>query len=166
MALEEAPTVPGYEIRGVLGAGGMGVVYQAEDVLLKRPVALKVLKPALATSDTCQRRFLREARAMAALDHDHIVPIYQVGQDHGVPFLVMKLLQGETLAQRLGRDGPLPLVEAVRIAREMAEGLAAAHQCGLLHRDVKPANVWLEEGTGKVRILDFGLAHLDGEIPP
>jgi serine/threonine protein kinase len=137
----------------------MGVVFRAEDSHLRRLVALKVLLPSLAASPEFQRRFLREARLSAAIEHEHIVTVYQVGQDRGVPFLAMQLLRGETLEDRLERaDGPLPLAEVLRVGREMAEGLAAAHDQGLVHRDIKPANVWLEEGRGRVRILDFGLA--------
>src|SRR5262249_37225718 len=105
-----------------------------------------------------RQRFLREAQATAAIEHHHIVHIYQVGEDRGVPFLAMPFLKGETLHQRLKREGRLPLAEAVRIARQMAEGLAAAHEHGLIHRDIKPANVWLETGSGWVKIVDFGLA--------
>ncbi len=141
-----------------IGAGGMGVVYEALDVALGRPVALKRMKPAQAASPSGRRRFLREAQAVAALDHEHIVPVYEVGEDGGLPFLVMKLLQGETLAARLRRLGPLPVAEAVRIARQIADGLAAAHARGVIHRDSKPANVWLEAEGDRVRILDFGLA--------
>jgi serine/threonine protein kinase len=137
----------------------MGVVFQAEDPHLRRLVALKVMRPSLAASAEFHRRFLREARLAAAMDHEHIVTVYQVGEDRGVPFLAMQLLRGKTLQDRLERaGGRLPLPEVLRIGREIAEGLAAAHARGLVHRDIKPANVWLEEGRGRVRIVDFGLA--------
>jgi serine/threonine protein kinase len=137
----------------------MGVVFQAEDPHLRRPVALKVMRPTLADSAEFHRRFLREARLAAAIEHKHIVSVYQVGEDRGVPFLAMQLLRGESLEARLGRaGGRLPLPEVLRVGREIAEGLAAAHARGLVHRDIKPANVWLEEGRGQVRIIDFGLA--------
>jgi serine/threonine protein kinase len=137
----------------------MGVVFQAEDLHLRRPVALKVMRPSLAASDEFHRRFLREARLAAAIDHEHIVTVYQVGEDRGVPFFAMQLLRGQTLEDRLEQaGGRLPLSEVLRIGREIAAGLAAAHARGLIHRDIKPANVWLEEGRGRVRILDFGLA--------
>jgi serine/threonine protein kinase len=152
-----------YLVQKVLGTGAMGVVFQAEDLQLKRPVALKVMKPALAAFPEFHRRFLREAQLAAAIDHEHVVTIYQVGEDHGVPYLAMKLLQGETLEDRLNRvGGRLPLPEVLRIGREVAEGLAAAHERGLVHRDVKPANVWLEANTGRVKIVDFGLARGTG----
>jgi WD40 repeat protein len=141
----------------------MGVVYQAQDTLLERPVALKVLLPTLAASASARQRFLREARAAAAIEHDHIVPIFQVGEDRGVAYLAMPLLQGESLDDRLRRPPALPVPEVLRIGREIAEGLAAAHERGLIHRDVKPANVWLEGKRGRVKILDFGLARPRGE---
>jgi WD40 repeat protein len=155
-----------YRILKVLGVGGMGVVFEAEDPALQRRVALKVMLPSLAASDSGRQRFLREARAAAAIEHDHIVPIYQVGEVDGVPYLAMQLLQGETLDDRLKQCGRLPLREALRIGRELALGLAAAHRRGLIHRDVKPANVWLEARTGRVKILDFGLARTLKETDP
>jgi serine/threonine protein kinase len=137
----------------------MGVIFQAEDPHLRRPVALKVMRPHLATSAEFHRRFLREARLAASIEHEHIVTVYQVGEDRGVPFLAMQLLRGKTLEDRLERaGGRLPLPEVLRVGREIAEGLAAAHARGLVHRDIKPANIWLEERRGRVRIVDFGLA--------
>jgi serine/threonine protein kinase len=148
-----------YRVLKVLGTGAMGVVFQAEDPHLKRMVALKVMRPTLAASAEYHRRFLREARLSASIDHEHIVTTYQVGEDRGVPFLAMQMLQGETLEDRLNRaGGRLPLAEVLRVGREIAEGLGAAHARGLIHRDVKPANVWLEKDRGRVRIVDFGLA--------
>jgi WD40 repeat protein len=149
-----------YRVLKVLGKGGMGIVFLAEDPSLKRLVALKVLKPALAADAEARRRFQREAEATAAIDHDHIVSIYQVGEDQGVPFLAMQLLKGESLDDRLKREGRLPLAEVLRIGREIAAGLAAAHRHGLIHRDIKPGNIWLEAGSGRVKILDFGLARV------
>jgi serine/threonine protein kinase len=152
-----------YLIRKVLGTGAMGIVFEAQDLHLKRLVALKVMKPSLAAHDDFHRRFLREAQLAAAIDHEHIVTIYQVGEDGGIPFLAMKLLQGEALEDRLRRGGGrLPLDEVPRIGREIAEGLAAAHAKGLVHRDIKPANIWLEEGRDRVKIVDFGLARGSG----
>src|SRR5262249_29850934 len=143
---------------------GMGLVYEAEDLRLRRPVAVKVLKPALAAADEARRRFLREAQAMAAISHDHIISIYEVGIEQGIPFLVMPLLQGETLESRLRRlrtgQRLLPPAEVRRLGRELAEGLAAAHERGLMHRDIKPSNIWLEADTDRVKILDFGLARV------
>ncbi|HVK07726.1 MAG TPA: serine/threonine-protein kinase, partial [Gemmataceae bacterium] len=143
-----------------LGSGGMGVVYEAEDEWLHRRVALKVLRTDLPSEQRARDRFLREARAMAAVDDDHVVHIYQVGEQDGRPYMAMQLLEGETLESRLRREPRLPPREAARIGREIALGLAAAHAKGLVHRDVKPSNVWLEAPTGRVKLLDFGLALL------
>lgn len=147
-----------YRVVEVLGSGGMGVVFRAEDMHLQRPVALKAMLPGLARSPTARQRFLREARAAAAIKHHHIVSIYQVGEDQGAPFLAMEFLEGEALDDRLKRASELPVAEIVRIGRQIAEGLAAAHDRGLIHRDIKPANIWLEGNQGWVKILDFGLA--------
>ncbi|HEV3262871.1 MAG TPA: serine/threonine-protein kinase [Gemmataceae bacterium] len=147
-----------YRILKVLGAGGMGVVFEAEDPHLDRLVALKALLPALASRPSARRRFLREARAAAAIEHDHIIHINQVGEECGVPFLAMPLLRGESLDGRLQREGKLPVAEVLRIGREIAEGLTAAHEHGLIHRDIKPDNIWLEGSLARVKILDFGLA--------
>jgi WD40 repeat protein/serine/threonine protein kinase len=158
-----------YRVLKVLGAGGMGVVFQAEDPALQRMVALKAMLPALAASPKAKARFLREARAAAAIEHDHIVPIHRVGEDRGVPFLAMQFLQGEPLDERLGHESPegagqpLPLPEILHLGRETAEGLQAAHEKGLIHRDIKPANIWLEKPRGRVKILDFGLARASDE---
>jgi serine/threonine protein kinase/ABC-type branched-subunit amino acid transport system substrate-binding protein len=146
-----------------LGEGGMGRVYRAEDSLLGREVALKVMKPELVCQRPARQRFLREARAVAALQHDHIVPILQVGEDQDVPYIVMPLLAGESLTRRLEREPRFPCREVLRIGRETAEGLAAAHEKGLVHRDIKPGNLWLEAPTGRVKILDFGLVRAETE---
>ncbi len=138
-----------YRVLKVLGSGGMGVVFLAEDARLRRHVALKAMKPALAASAKAQRRFLREAQLTASITHDHIVAVHQVGEEKGVLFLAMALLQGESLDARLKREGRLPLAEVLRIGRETAEGLAAAHEHGLIHRDIKPANLWLETRPGE-----------------
>jgi serine/threonine protein kinase len=147
-----------YRVLRVLGAGGMGVVFHAEDIALQRPVALKAMLPALAATPANRERFLREARAAAAIEHDHIVTIHQVGEENGVPFMAMQLLRGESLEAHLQREGVLPPAEVLRIGRETAEGLAAAAERGLVHRDIKPANIWLEGERRRVKILDFGLA--------
>jgi serine/threonine protein kinase len=160
---DELGRLGGYRVLKVLGQGGMGVVFLAEDPNLQRPVALKVMRPDRATSDSARQRFLSEARAAAAVKHDHVVTIHQVGEDLSTPFLAMELLQGEPLDARLEREGKLPVAEVLRIGREMAEGLQAAHEQRLIHRDIKPSNIWLEGKRGRVKILDFGLARAAGD---
>jgi len=155
----EAPSQVGhYRILKCLGSGGMGMVYLAEDSELERRVALKVMHPHLATDPSARQRFLREARAAAAIQHDNIVTIFQVGQHDETPFLAMQFLEGETLAAWLERIGRPSLDEVVRIGTEIAAGLAAAHSAGLIHRDIKPENVWLDARDQRVKLLDFGLA--------
>jgi serine/threonine protein kinase/Tol biopolymer transport system component len=161
---EELGRLGPYRILGILGSGGMGIVFRAEDAYLARPVALKVMRPSSGEDDIARHRFLREARAGAALQHDHVITIYQVGEDRGVPYLAMELLQGESLNNRLRRHGRLPIAEVLRIGREMALALAAAHAQDMIHRDIKPDNVWLAGDAGRVKILDFGLARVGGDI--
>ncbi|MGO9917129.1 MAG: protein kinase domain-containing protein [Isosphaeraceae bacterium] len=152
-----------YRVLRLLGEGGMGIVFRAEDSLLSRPVALKVIRPEVADTPGIAQRFMREARATAALEHDHIVTVYQVGQENGIPFLAMEYLKGTSLAEWLAR-GHRPSVElALRIGREIAAGLSAAHRHRLIHRDIKPANIWLEAPSGRVKILDFGMARSERE---
>ena len=157
---DELGRIGAYRVLEVLGLGGMGIVLEAEDTQLGRRVALKVMRPLLAASPAARARFLREARAAAAVEHDHVVVIHQVGEHDGLPYLAMPLLMGESLARRVARQGRLPAAETVRIGREIAEGLAAAHQRGVVHRDIKPENIWLEAPQDRVKILDFGLARL------
>ncbi len=152
-----------YQVLKLLGAGGMGMVLLAEDPILKRHVAVKALRPELAKNETARQRFLREARATAAIDHPNIIHINQVGEEGGIPFLVMPWLKGEPLDARLLREKRLPVADAILIAKQIAEGLAEAHKNGLIHRDIKPANIWLSGKVGAaasrlvVKILDFGL---------
>ncbi len=154
----EGTTVGRYSVEEHLGGGGMGVVYKARDPELDRPVALKFLPPHLATSDEAERRFVREARAASALDHPHIATIYEVGKsEEGLRFIAMAFYEGETLKEKLARKERLPVEEAVRYAEQIATALARAHDTGIVHRDVKPANVMVTK-NGDVKLLDFGLA--------
>jgi hypothetical protein len=147
-----------YEILEVVGRGGMGVVLKGFDEKLHRVVAIKVLAPELAASGTARQRFTREARAAAAVSHDHVVTIYAVEEGHRPPYLVMQFVDGGSLQAKLDAGGPPGLTEILRIGLQTAEGLAAAHRQGLVHRDVKPANILLENGVERVKITDFGLA--------
>jgi serine/threonine-protein kinase len=147
-----------YEVKGVIGRGGMGVVLKAFDPALNRNVAIKVLSASLATCGAARRRFLREARATAAVVHEHVVAVFAVVETAGLPFLVMEYVPGRSLQDRLDQQGPLALPEILRIGMQTAAGLAAAHAQGLVHRDIKPANILLENGVERVRLTDFGLA--------
>ncbi|WP_425619101.1 protein kinase [Anatilimnocola sp. NA78] len=153
-----------YEVLQVLGRGGFGVVLRAYDDKLQRVVAIKVMAPQIAVTSPARKRFLREARASAAARHEHVVQIYEVGEQP-LPYLVMEFIPGETLQQYLDRTGPLDLADTLRIGRQIAEGLSAAHASGLIHRDIKPGNILLEVGSSpgvpgqhRVKITDFGLA--------
>ena len=146
-----------YRILKELGTGGMGTVFLAEDSQLERLVALKVLRPNRTNPESVQR-FLREARATAAIHHEHVVTIYQVGEERGLPFLAMELLKGMTLDAWLKKGHVPSLAQILRVGCDTAMGLAAAHANGLIHRDIKPANLWLQAPNGHVKILDFGLA--------
>lgn len=152
-----------YQVKRVLGQGGMGVVFEAFDTRLHRPVALKVMKPEIAQDDLAKQRFLREARGTAALKSDNVVTIHDVGQANDVPFLSMEFLKGEPLDAWLARRGRPTLEEALRIGAGVARGLAAAHQLGLIHRDIKPSNIWVELPQERAKILDFGLARVEKE---
>jgi serine/threonine protein kinase len=147
-----------YEIVGIIGWGGMGIVLKALDTLLNRYVAIKVLAPQLGNSGAARRRFSREAQAAAAVVHDNVIEIHGVADAEGLPYLVMPYVRGPSLQRRLDADGPLAVVEILRIAVQAASGLAAAHAQGLVHRDVKPANILLADGVERVKLTDFGLA--------
>ena len=152
-------TLSHYEIVGEIGAGGMGVVYRARDTLLERFVALKILPADAVADESRRRRFLHEARAASALNHPNIVTIHDILHDAGTHAIVMELVEGTSLQQRL-LAGAIPAAQAVAIARQIADALAAAHAAGIIHRDLKPANVMLTE-RGQVKVLDFGIAKLD-----
>ncbi|MFO0905040.1 MAG: serine/threonine-protein kinase [Pirellulales bacterium] len=147
-----------FEILELIGSGGMGIVLKGYDHELNRFVAVKVLHPHCATSGAGRRRFVREAQAAAAVVHPHVIAIHAVDAHHRPPYLVMPYVPGESLAQRLDRSGPLELLDILRIAQQVAQGLAAAHAQGLVHRDIKPANILLERNVDRAVITDFGLA--------
>src|SRR6266567_6690149 len=155
-------TISHYRILEKVGSGGMGVVYKAEDLRLGRFVALKFLPEELSHDTKSLERFRREARAASALNHPNICTIYEVGEHEGQHFIAMELLEGETLATRIGR-GPLPLAEAMRIALGLLAALQVLHLKELVHRDLKPSNMFLTDNG--VKIIDFGLAHLPRADP-
>jgi serine/threonine protein kinase len=164
--LQTGATVGYYRLLKKLGQGGMGIVYLAEDVRaedarLRRKVALKVMRPENAGNPQTRARFLREALAAAAITHEHIVTVYEVNETaDGISYLAMAYLQGETLESRCRRQPLMPLGEVCRVGSEIAAALTAVHALDLVHRDVKPSNIWLEEPAGRVKLLDFGLARL------
>jgi serine/threonine protein kinase len=152
-----------YRILEHLGGGGMGVVYKAEDAKLHRTVALKFLAAELTKNPTAKERFMQEARAASALDHPNLCTIYEVDETlEGQLYIAMAFYDGETLEERIFR-GPLPYREAIEITLQMAQGLARAHESGIIHRDIKPANIILTR-RGEVKIVDFGLAKLAGQV--
>ena len=150
-----------YELGPVLGEGGMARVHRGLDRQLRRSVAVKVLAPPFDRDRSFLERFRREARAAAGLSHPNIVAVFDSGSDDGTHFIVTELVEGETLADRLGRDGPMPPAEAVAVAVDIARALAAAHERGLIHRDIKPGNVMLLP-DGRVKVVDFGIARAAG----
>src|SRR6266508_1036288 len=159
MPLSDGTRLGPYQIIGALGAGGMGEIYRARDTRLDRTVAVKILPDSLAADPHFRERFEREARAISRLTHPHICTLYDVGEQDGTAFLVMELLEGETLADRL-KKGALPLDEALKIAIQIADALNAAHRHSIVHRDLKPGNVILTKAGAK--LLDFGLAKASG----
>ena len=146
-----------YEVLEVLGNGGFGTVVKAFDEKLHRFVAIKLMSPLLAVTSAPRKRFVREARTAAAVRHENVIAIYAV-EDQPIPYLVMDYIAGRTLQQKIDATGPLELLDVLRIGRQIAAGLAAAHAMGLIHRDIKPGNILLEDGVERVKITDFGLA--------
>jgi serine/threonine protein kinase len=149
-----------YEISGFLGRGATGIVLRGFDRALSRNIAIKVLDPAIAGAGTARQRFAREARAMAVISHEHVVPVYGVDEHAGLPYFAMEYVAGGSLERRLKRDGNLDIVSIVRIGLQVAQALAEAHRHGLVHRDIKPANILIDRGTERVRVADFGLARV------
>jgi len=152
-----------YDILEVIGQGGMGIVFRANDAKLNRIVAIKVMSPFLAANPNARKRFLREAQAAAAVSHPHVVTIHAVDEEK-LPYLVMECVHGQSLQEKLNKVGSLQITEILRIGTQIAEGLAAAHKQGLIHRDIKPANVLLENGVERVKITDFGLARAVDDV--
>ncbi len=153
-----------FEILEVIGHGGMGIVLKGYDRPLARHVAIKVLAPHYATSGAARRRFAREAQAAAAVVHPHVLAIHGVNGNHRLPYLVMPLVTGPSLQQQIDTQGPLGVLDTLRIGMQAAQGLAAAHAQGLVHRDVKPANILLENGLQRVLLTDFGLARAIDDV--
>ena len=155
-----------FDVMRILGRGGMGVVLEAFDSRLQRHVAVKVLDPDLAEDEVARQRFCREARAAASVTHENVIAVHQVEKsgDEGLPYLVMQLISGESLEQRLQREKKLAVKEIIRIGLEVARGLAAAHAQGLIHRDIKPGNILLESASGRVKLTDFGLARVADDV--
>ena len=149
---------PGYDLVRLIGHGGMGQVWLAREVALRRAVAVKVLHPAMGASEVARRRFRRECEMAAQLDHPGVVPVHRIGEAGEIAWFAMAYVDGETLAERMAREGRLPLGEALRVAREVADALAAAHRRGIVHRDVKPQNILLERDSGRALVSDFGIA--------
>ncbi|MER6914437.1 serine/threonine-protein kinase [Streptomyces sp. NPDC000594] len=154
--------IAGYRVEAEIGRGGMAVVYRALDLRLDRTVALKLLAPELARNDTFRKRFTHESRVAAAIDHPHIVPVFEAGETEGLLYIAMRYVPGQDLRALLNRRGPLPMAQAGRIAAQVASALDAAHAHDLVHRDVKPGNILVAEGTDSdhpehVYLTDFGL---------
>jgi serine/threonine protein kinase/predicted esterase len=147
-----------YEVIGLIGQGSMGIVLKALEPRLNRFVAIKVLSPMISSKGAARRRFEREGRAVAAVSHQHVVPIYAVDEFRGLPYIVMQYIAGVSLSQRIDNNGPLESCEVMRISLQVANGLAAAHSQGIVHRDIKPANVILESTVERAMVTDFGLA--------
>jgi serine/threonine protein kinase/tetratricopeptide (TPR) repeat protein len=156
-AADKLPNIPGFRLMSRLGEGGMGTVFLAEDEVLRRRVALKLISERFSSSPEGSARFLREARTMASVEHPHVVRVYSFGEHDGRPFLAMECVTGETLAQLLARNGPLPIERARAITHQVTQGLEAAWRLGVVHRDVKPSNI-LVDTAGHARVADFGLA--------
>jgi serine/threonine-protein kinase len=158
--LAEGSEFAGYQIRGVVGEGAMGTVYRAFDPSLEREIALKVIDEKLARDQSFRHRFLQEARAAARIDHSSIVTVHQVGEFEGTPYIAMRLVRGPDLATYLGANGPLAVEKAVALLRPVAAGLDAAHAAGIVHRDVKPANILVPDDGSDPVLVDFGIGRV------
>ena len=157
--MEQPRTIGRYEVLERVGRGGMGVLYRGRDPVLDREVAIKVMGGDFAADDSARTRFYREARASARLQHRNIVTIYEFAEDNGNPYIAMEFLRGQSLQARMAAAGAFPLVQKLDIVTQLLTGLHYAHEQGIVHRDVKPANIWLLE-DGTVKLLDFGIAKI------
>jgi serine/threonine protein kinase len=164
MRLDVGTTVGRYQIKALLGAGGMGVVYRARDTTLQRDVALKFLPPALALDPEALHRFVREARAASALNHPNILTVYDLDENAAGRFIVTELVEGDSLRD-LVSESALNLEDALDVSAQIASALAAAHEAGIVHRDIKPENV-IRRRDGRVKVLDFGIAKLARQGDP
>lgn len=164
--MTDVPLVDGrYRILRRIGSGAMGIVYHAEDILLQRSAALKVIEPTLAQTASAAKSLLREARALARLRHSHVVQIYAFGSHEGLWYFAMEYVDGESLETLLQKEGALPATTALDIVSKVASGLAAAHACDIIHRDVKPSNIVIERETQRPVLIDFGIArHIEGGV--
>ncbi|MEA2461594.1 MAG: eukaryotic-like serine/threonine-protein kinase, partial [Actinomycetota bacterium] len=159
-----APIAGRYEVKQLLGRGGMGDVFSGVDLVLERPVAIKVLRGTFAGDREALTRFGREARTVASFDHPGFATVFDVVEEQGVPIIVMELVQGHSLEQLLAREGSISWGRAVQIVASVAETIAVAHDAGVVHRDLKPGNIMIaEEGT--VKVLDFGIARVNALTP-
>lgn len=161
---DELGRIGPYRVLNLIGEGGMGAVFRAQDNRLRRDVALKTMRKKWSTSPIGRKRFVEEARSMAAVHHDNVATIFEVGIHEGTPFLAMEMLEGKPLNQLIKENYRFTLDEIFRLASEVASGLSAAHQRGIIHRDIKPANIWIESPSGRAKILDFGLAIVDANV--
>jgi serine/threonine-protein kinase len=161
-ALDAGSELAGYRITRMLGRGGMGFVYEAEHLLLKRKAALKTLAPELAGGEEFRERFIRESQTVASIDHPNIIPIYDAGVVDGLVYIAMRFVSGPDLEQLLEGAGTLDPHQALGILEQVAGALDAAHSYEVVHRDVKPPNVMIEDGSGRIYLMDFGIAKQRG----
>ncbi|WP_218934595.1 serine/threonine-protein kinase [Rosistilla ulvae] len=161
---DEIGRLGAYRVLELIGEGGMGKVFLAEDQRLQRKVALKVMSQRIAASKNSRERFVREARAQAAVHHDNVATIFEVDEQGNTPFLAMELLKGQSLEQILRKGYKFNIKQIIALGRQIARGLGAAHKQGIVHRDIKPANIWIEAEKGRPKILDFGLAAMSGPV--
>ena len=161
-ALDAGSELAGYRVTGLLGRGGMGFVYEAEHQLLKRKAALKTLAPELGGGSDFRERFIRESQTVASIDHPNIIPIYDAGDVDGMVYIAMRYVKGPDLDKLISSGGTTDAHEALSILEQVAGALDAAHAHEIIHRDVKPPNVMIEDGSGRIYLMDFGIAKQGG----